>query len=330
MDSIVYPSWLKTELEEVNNHIERLCHSNNETMQRMMEWILKARGKQIRPVLTLLCSKLKEKRVDATEMAAVIEVCHTASLVHDDIIDNADVRRGQLSVQKKFGKEMAVYAGDFMIFSTIRRTGLKNKPWYGMMFEKLEAMCDGEVRQFENRFNTEITEEKYIDNIVGKTSAMFSIACCAGAYEGKCNKEEIKAIEEFSKKFGIVFQLRDDLMDFITTEGISGKTTHSDFKSGYYTLPAIYTFEHSQYGDELKNIAKKIRSGNERGIFDKKIEELVCISGGLGYTINKIDYYAKEAKASLDVFQDSEVKKCLIELVEMLCINVHSLFKESL
>ena len=107
-----------------------------------------------------------------------------------ETIDEADTRRGQLSVQKKFGKEMAVYAGDFMIFYTIRRTGLKNKPWSGLMFDKLETMCDGEVSQFDNRYNTEITEEKYIENILGKTSAMFSIACGSGSYEGKCKDSE--------------------------------------------------------------------------------------------------------------------------------------------
>ena len=99
-------------------------------MQNMMDCILVARGKQLRPILTVLCSKLKGKRVDATEIAAVIDICHTASLIHDDIIDEADIRRGELSLQKKFGKEMAVYAGDFMIFATIGRTNLMNKPWY--------------------------------------------------------------------------------------------------------------------------------------------------------------------------------------------------------
>jgi len=177
---------INTELQIVNTHIERLCRSNSESMQEMLDWVLKARGKQVRPLLTLLCAKLKGKSVDVTEVAAVIEICHTASLIHDDIIDEADTRRGQLSVQKKFGREMAVYAGDFMIFAAISRTGLRKKPYYSSIFEKLEKMCDGEVSQFEHRYNRTITGKKYIENIIGKTSAMFSIACGVGAYEGKC------------------------------------------------------------------------------------------------------------------------------------------------
>lgn len=131
----------------VNAHIDRLCQSNSESMQKLLDWVLSARGKQIRPLLTLICARLNGKSVDVTEIAAIIEMCHTASLIHDDIIDEADTRRGQLSVQKKFGREMAVYAGDFMIFAAISRTGIRKKHYYSSIFEQLERMCDGEVSQ---------------------------------------------------------------------------------------------------------------------------------------------------------------------------------------
>ena len=112
-------SLLEPELARVNQHIERMFQSQNPSMQKILQWVLQARGKQLRPILTLLCAKLAGKQIDATEIAAVIEICHTASLLHDDVIDEAELRRGQLPVQKKFGREMAVYAGDFMIFSAI-------------------------------------------------------------------------------------------------------------------------------------------------------------------------------------------------------------------
>ena len=136
---------VEKDLIKVNKHIERLCKSDSLSMQKVMDFVLLNRGKQLRPILTILCSRLKNKNVDVTEIAAVVEMCHTASLIHDDIIDNADMRRGQASVQTKFGKEMAVYAGDFMIFSAIGRTKLTNKLWYKSMFNKLELMSDGEV-----------------------------------------------------------------------------------------------------------------------------------------------------------------------------------------
>lgn len=321
---------INTELQMVNTHIERLCRSNSESMQKMLDWVLKARGKQIRPLLTLLCARLKGKSVDVTEVAAVIEICHTASLIHDDIIDEADTRRGQLSVQKKFGREMAVYAGDFMIFAAISRTGLRKKPYYGSIFEQLERMCDGEVSQFEHRYDTSITGEKYIENIIGKTSAMFCIACGTGAYEGKCNDSEILAVERYAEKFGLVFQLRDDLMDFLPTDDLSKKTIHNDFWSGYYTLPAIHSFSDCRNGAELKQIAVDIKKGLYSELTDKRIAELINASDGFGYTLTRMDQYAKEAKQALNVFKDSIARQKLLELVDTVWLSAHRIVSDYL
>lgn len=321
---------INTELQMVNTHIERLCRSNSESMQKMLDWVLKARGKQIRPLLTLLCARLKGKSVDVTEVAAVIEICHTASLIHDDIIDEADTRRGQLSVQKKFGREMAVYAGDFMIFAAISRTGLRKKPYYGSIFEQLERMCDGEVSQFEHRYDISITGEKYIENIIGKTSAMFSIACGTGAYEGKCNDSEILAVERYAEKFGLIFQLRDDLMDFLPTDDLSKKTIHNDFWCGYYTLPAIHSFSDCRNGTELKQIAVDIKNGLYNELTDKRIAELINASDGFGYTLRMIDEYAKEAKQALNVFKDSIARQKLLELVDTVQLSAHRIVSDYL
>ena len=321
---------INTELQMVNTHIERLCRSNSESMQKMLDWVLKARGKQIRPLLTLLCARLKGKSVDVTEIAAVIEICHTASLIHDDIIDEADTRRGQLSVQKKFGREMAVYAGDFMIFAAISRTGLRKKPYYGSIFEQLERMCDGEVSQFEHRYDTEITEEKYIENIIGKTSAMFCIACETGAYEGKCSDSEISAIKRYAENFGLIFQLRDDLMDFLPTDDLPKKIVHNDFWNGYYTLPAIYTFSDCSNGAKLRQIAMDIKNGLYSELADNRIAELISSADGFGYTLTRIDQYAEEAKQSLNVFKDSIARKKLLELVDTVQLSAHRIVSDYL
>lgn len=321
---------INTELQMVNTHIERLCQSNSESMQKILDWVLKARGKQIRPLLTLICARLKGNSVDVTEVAAIIEICHTASLIHDDIIDEADTRRGQLSVQKKFGKEMAVYAGDFMIFAAISRTGLRKKPYYGSVFEQLERMCDGEVSQFEHRYDIEISEEKYIENIIGKTSAMFCIACESGAYEGKCNDSEISAIKRYAEKFGLIFQLRDDLLDFLPTDDLPKKIVHNDFWSGYYTLPAIYTFSDCSNGAELGQIAMDIKKGLYSELTDKRIAKLISVSDGFGYTLTRIDQYAEEAKQSLNVFKDSIARKKLLELADTVQLSAHRIVSDYL
>ena len=306
------------ELAAVNRHIERLCHSNNASMRKVIDWILEARGKQIRPILTLLCAKLKDKKVDVTEMAAIIEICHTASLVHDDIIDNADERRGQLSVQKKFGREMAVYAGDFMIFVTLGRTELRLKPWYRDMFQKLEIMCDGELAQFDNQYNVNISEEQYIENILGKTSSMFGIACGAGAYEGGCKEKERALVGDFSDNFGLIFQMRDDLMDFVCSHDVTLKTVQNDFANGYYTLPAIRTFSHPEYGEELRTIAGRMKCGQHETEDDQRVVDLIRQADGFQYTRSKIQEYIRRAKDSLIPFQETKAKNKLIELVDYL------------
>ncbi|MCM1181516.1 MAG: polyprenyl synthetase family protein [Clostridium sp.] len=310
-------SLLEPELMRVNQHIERLFQSQNPSMQKILQWVLQARGKQLRPILTLLCAKLAGKQIDVTEIAAVIEIYHTASLLHDDVIDEAELRRGQLSVSKKFGREMAVYAGDFMIFSAISRTSLVNKPWYRELFGNLESLCDGEIGQFDNRFNTEISEEQYLQNIIGKTCSVFRIACLVGAYEGKCNKAERQAAERFAESLGIAFQLRDDLMDFIATDTDAAKTVHQDFRSGYYTLPAIYTFAHPGCGELLRRIAADIQSGV--GCWEgatAEISKLIESADGYGYTMRLIRGYCEEAICALNVFQNSEAKHCLKRIAE--------------
>ena len=306
---------ISRDLVKVNEHIETLCRSNNASMQKVIDWVLASRGKQIRPILTLLCSKLKGKKKDASEMAAVVEIAHTASLIHDDVIDNADERRGQLAVQKKFNREMAVYAGDFMIFVTLGRTNLRLKPWYRDMFQNLEIMCDGELAQFDNQYNCSISEEQYVSNIIGKTSSMFRIACVSGAYIGGCDDTERYAVGEYAANFGLLFQMRDDLMDFVSTKKVSLKTVHNDFKFGYYTLPAIHTFANPEYGDSLRHYAELARQQKYDQIDDEKINELIAAAGGFEYTYEKICKYASAAIDSLDCLPDTKHRRKLEELI---------------
>ena len=309
---------LDQDLKKVNEHIRRLCKSDDEVMQKMMDEVILAQGKQIRPLLTLLCSRLNQKRADASETAAVIEICHTASLIHDDIIDHSDYRRGKPSLQKQFGPEMAVYAGDFMIFSTIGRTQLTNKPWYKKMFQYLEVMCNGEVSQYAHQFDMDITEEQYISNIIGKTSAMFIIACESVAYEGKCSYQQRQAIERFAKYFGLVFQIRDDLSDLLSTKKSERKTIHSDLKNGYYTLPVIHTFSHPIYGEQLREIAKKVRREVDNTQYDETINKIIRSAGGYAYAVKQIKKYYEAAVSELRLFKDSPSKKALLSITAYL------------
>ena len=204
-----------------------------------------------------------------------------------------------------------------MIFSAISRTSLVNKPWYRELFGNLEILCDGEVEQFDNRFNTEISEEQYLQNIVGKTCSVFRIACLAGAYEGKCNKAERQAAEHFAESLGLAFQLRDDLMDFIATDTDAAKTIHQDFSYGYYTLPAIHTFAYPDCGELLRKIVADLQSGMRyREEATAEISKLIEDADGYGYTMRLIREYCEEAIRALNVFRNSEAKHCLKRIAE--------------
>ena len=316
MSEFVLPSWINKELAGVNGHIRRICTSRVDSMQKMMDCVLESKGKQLRPILTILCSRLTGKKPDVQELAAVIEICHTASLIHDDIIDEGEMRRGAPSIQKRFGKEMAVYAGDFMIFSAIGRTRLVNKLWYREVFDKLEAMCDGEVKQYDNRYNTELKETQYISYIKGKTSSLFEIACLSGIKAARAPHFQVSAIKKFSESFGILFQLRDDYFDFLSSEEEYKKTVASDFRNGYYTMPVICAFNNEKTSDRMKEIARD-RTGRSNSGWDE-ILSLIREADGFSYTRNSIRDHARCAIDALKAFPESESKKILENLIAYL------------
>lgn len=317
---------LAKNLAILNNRIRALCRANSPSLQKVVDWIFSAPGKQIRPILTFLCYGLdgRTRGGDPVEAAAITEICHTASLVHDDVIDGADMRRGVLSVQKKFGKEMAVYTGDFMIFSVMRHTRLANRLWYRDMLDYLQVMCDGEVSQYDHQYDLEITEEQNLVNIVGKTSSMFQLACTSGAYEGGIRGRRLEAVDSFARHLGILFQFRDDYMDFVATSEASRKSAHEDFRSGYYTLPAIHAFRDPVAGPQLREIALGLKESGGVATPEQtaRINELVAAAGGFDYTIGRIREEADAALAALDVFDESPSKERLRSFVRRLCTSV--------
>lgn len=304
---------LQADMERVNLYLRKFCSSSNPSMQKVLDWIIAGNSKQIRPLFTILCSRLGGNRPDVAEHAALVETCHTASLIHDDIVDDSDHRRGRLSVQKMFGKEMAVYSGDYLIFSAIRNTKLSTKPWYRDMFDRLEVMCDGEICQYDHRYDTSLTEQDYIEIVLGKTSAMFEIACGVGIYESNGNSELKKNILSFAKNFGLFFQLRDDYMDFFVAD--SKGLMCSDFCSGYYTLPVLHCFPNNPLLKEYAVSAKeKWLNTDDR----ESIKELITKNGGFTYARDKIIKYASRTKDALSSVADSPEKRKLIEIVDVL------------
>ena len=310
-------SILQTDMLAVNTYIERLLCCEDAQMQQTLDWILMSRGKQLRPKMLLLCSRFGKSNQEAVKIAAMLEVIHMATLVHDDIIDDSDVRRGKLSVQKKFGKHMAVYTGDFMIFKVISEAvnGVNHKKYIGL-YDVFQKICYGELGQNSVLYNINISVDEYIKNITGKTAAMFQVACELGATVAGCCTKTKNALAEYGKNFGILFQIRDDLLDYTSDEKVLGKPIFQDFSNGIYTLPLIYSFQNSNDKEALKSIVQKVKHGGITTDIEVELFKIISQSEGFEKTRDKADEYYKKARDSLDVLANCEEKKLLKSILD--------------
>lgn len=306
---------LQREVPEFNSHIDRILRSDNPKMTEIISWVLQSRGKQIRPKLLCLCSKFGKPNQNITKIAAMIEILHTASLIHDDIIDNSKLRRGYLSVQEKFGKHMAVYAGDYMIFCIVNEA-IHDPSYrkYHKLFSIVKEMCYGELGQDAVLYRMDISENDYINNIIGKTAILFQNACELGAQLSKAPEHLVTALSNYGKNLGLLFQIRDDLLDYTSTELNLGKPVLSDFQQGIYTLPLIYAFKDIDSKDKLYAISQQTQNKELTLDQAKKIINIVENSKGLEKTKLKADEFFCSALSSVELLPD-QPEKDLLKLV---------------
>ena len=313
---------LENEIVSFNTHIDNILRTDNEVMQEIMDWILQSRGKQLRPKLVCLAARFGKKGADATKMAAILEIIHTASLVHDDIIDDADTRRGQLSVQKKYGRHMAVYAGDFMIFNIIDETfnDLKKKNFsemqaYQRLYSVVQQLCYGEIGQDKALFQSDVTEDIYVYNIKNKTASLFRTACELGAQVAKAPAAVIDALSTYGDSLGLLFQIRDDLLDYRSTEEEIGKPILQDYARGIYTLPLIYALQNESLRDEVLATSEYIKANGLSADTAKKVMNIVDQADGITKTRAKATQIYREAMDVLSKLPDKEETQCLIHIL---------------
>jgi len=317
---------LERELLQVAVYLEKFTEDrlHRQPLSSILKTAFSEQGKLLRPALILLTSRLGSGYPECSDricrLAALVELTHAASLIHDDIIDDSPMRRGKPTVQASYGKDMAVYAGDF-ILSKILFYLME----YGMtqagkiLAQSIEDMCNGEIAQYEAQFNTETTEEKYFSCILNKTAAMFSAACKLGAMESGCNEETTARMGHFGHILGVLFQLRDDLLDYTSSENKEGKPVQSDFKRGIYTLPVLHTFRNADTGSELREIALRVQNGDSDSSL-LRMEALVAHADGVGYAKQAMKRYVKKAQGLLDVLPPGRERAVLDTLVTSLAV----------
>jgi octaprenyl-diphosphate synthase len=274
-------------------------------------YILRQKGKRVRPLLVLLSAKLCGDINDSSYRAAIlIELLHTATLVHDDVVDDADTRRGLASINAVWKNKVAVLMGDYLL-----SRGLLLSLQYGDHYflnatsAAVKRMSEGELLQIQKSRHLDIDEETYIKIISDKTGSLLSACTDIGAASTTADQEKRNHLKSFGEHIGLAFQIRDDLLDYLGRKSILGKSTGSDIKEKKLTLPLIYALKNSSRHDSLQAL-RIIKKGARQKEIDWVLN-FVRANGGIEYSSKKAEEFAGRAWHDLDSFPDSPVKQSL-------------------
>jgi len=305
---------LNIELEHFNNYLSDSLQNDDPLLQVIMGHLLKSRGKQMRPMFALLCARLGGEINDSSYRAAlVVELLHTASLIHDDIIDESMERRGLASVNALWKSKTAVFAGDILSLNALLIT-LANSDYNILKIyaTAIGQIVDGEILQLRKSRKLNLNENIYYNIIKGKTASFFSAACAAGASSTFKDSAPVERLHLFGEKIGIAFQIKDDLFEY-SNENI-GKPGNNDIIDKKITLPLIYTLNNcnASLKRKLKHIINNKNKSADKINF---IVENVIKCGGIKYAEEKMTNYRDAALKILYEFDDSNVRSALEDLV---------------
>lgn len=290
------PSWLARQLDLVEVHIRKSTRSKEAILDRAAGELAASGGKRLRPALTILGGTFGPEPTEAlTEVAAAVELLHMATLVHDDIIDDAPTRRGKPTVQSTYGKDVAVFAGDFLLTKALLL--LVNARADERMQELARTMvhiCEGEVTQYAHRFRR-VGTLAYLKRIHGKTAALFGLSAAAGGRQAGAEESICKALARYGINFGMAFQIYDDILDYTSESETLGKPVGHDILSGVYTLPLLYALQSAEVATALGELLEL-----REMVPAARVVELVRCTDGLARTQALLQKYVQKAWQALD------------------------------
>lgn len=312
---------VKDDLEKVNRTIVDRMHSPVELIPQLAGHIIAAGGKRLRPVLTLASAKLAghagERHI---KLAACVEFIHTATLLHDDVVDESELRRGQASANALFGNKPSVLVGDFLFsrsFELMVEDG--SLAVLAILSRASSVIAEGEVLQLITANDTETSEDAYLEVIRSKTAALFAAACRIGAVVADKPKVEEEALESYGLNLGIAFQLIDDVLDYSAKQAVLGKTVGDDFHEGKITLPVILAFRRGD--DEERAFWRRCLEDLDQTDADlERAIKLMEKHGSLAATITRARHYGEIARDALGIFPDGPVKQAMIDVIDF-CID---------
>jgi heptaprenyl diphosphate synthase len=300
---------LKSDINVVERRLLDEVHTSQRNLKKASSHLLKAGGKRIRPIFVLLAGKFGNYDLDRLScVASALELIHMASLVHDDVIDAAEVRRGSPTVKAEWGSRMAMYTGDFIFArALVLLSELPNVHVHQLLSKSIVSMCEGEIEQIRDFYNTEQNLRTYMRRIKRKTALLLSVSTALGAMVADCSKEVVHALERYGYYAGMAFQIIDDILDLTSSSQKLGKPAGNDLRQGNLTVPVLYALKHSPE-------ASTLRACIHPDITEEEAETAIRIvrsSGGVEYARRLADLYMEKCLHILQTLPNIEARSQL-------------------
>ena len=295
---------------------ENALDSEVRLINSISKYMIRNKGKNIRPILTILSARLCGKpTLNSYKAAAMMELLHVATLIHDDVVDDATLRRGKPSVNRVWKNKLSILMGDFILSKAlINMVGLRDFDALEQISITAEKLSAGEILQIEKSITRSMTEEVYFEMIGQKTASLIATSCELGAITTTKKDNDRAATHTFGQNLGLAFQIKDDLFDLLGSESDTGKNSGGDVKQNMVTLPMIFSKENMSRL-EYRELKKLLRTKKKNRSIIKKISDMVEETGGIDYAKKKLDEFSELAVNAINVYPESEVKTSLIDLV---------------
>lgn len=308
---------IKLELDQFNIFFKENLSSDVKIINSVINYMIKTKGKQYRSILCLLCSKLTNQ--DSNELsflsASTVEALHVATLLHDDVVDDAEIRRGWPTINKIWKNKISILIGDYLFSKAlINIAKFDDLHCINILSDISKRLSEGEIFQIEKAINKEMSEDEYIKMISDKTASLISSACYLGFYSNNKDEKLGDSINRFGEYLGIAYQIRDDIFDIVGNIDNTGKSANLDLKKNMLTLPYIYALSSLSKQDKKEFLLQIKRNISKKDI--NKIKDIIISSGGIKYAEDKIKYFSNLAIDELNNFPDTDYKKALVSAVE--------------
>jgi len=312
------------DLKEVDSMLKEQFHSTDESLKKIRSYTFDMPCKRLRPALVLLSAGIngRKNKAKAKSLACAVELIHTASLVHNDIIDDADMRRGKKTINSEWGNRISTIFGDRLFheaFSHLLR--IKSHRILSIISSATAMLCEGEMKEIKNLYNSNLSQKSYLDIVKKKTASLFSCSCEAGALVGGAKTHEVAALNGYGLNIGMAFQITDDCLDIVGNDKVLGKKTGMDIKNGRITLPLIRFFS-SVSRKEKTRFVNLLKSGKD-GEYTEKLKDMIVDCGAVDSSFTIAHNYVSTAKKNIEVLGTSVFRKSLDDLCEYIMKRNH-------